>query len=129
MKRDIEVFADGTYSSGPDGVAQLHLHDLTLCPVLGQARILRLMFVGNARSKSTARAKLTVYETSNPKGRPREGQLPVGPQLVVTALGAQCFDVYGPTAGRLEVCLEVDDNDSPPATVQFSLAVYATVIL
>ena len=117
MKRDVEIFGRKTYFSGSSGEAQLYLHELNLCPVLGQGALLQAEFIGHNLSASTARARLTFYESTNPKGRPRDSQKQLGPQVVESELRPEFTWVYGPFGSHVECCLEIYDSNSPTAQV------------
>ena len=127
MKRDVLAFDNQTYASAADGTAQLFLHDVGICPILGQGKRLQVELIGRSMSASTARCRLTFYESAVPTGRPRDSQKQLGPQIVVSALRPEPIWVYGPYGSHVEVCMEIYDTNSPTAQVFFELAVHVTV--
>lgn len=127
MKRDVLIFDSTSYASASDGTAQLFLHELGICPVLGQGKQLEIELIGKSMSASTARCRLTLYESTNPNGRPRDSQKQLGPQVVISALRPELIWVYGPFASYVEVCMEIYDTNSPTAQVFFELSLRATV--
>lgn len=117
MKRDVELFGRKAYFSGSSGEAQVYVHELAHCLTMGQGELLQVEFIGHNRSASTARARLTFYESTNPTGRPRDSQKQLGPQVVESELRPEFTWVYGPFGSHVECCLEIYDSNSPTAQV------------
>jgi hypothetical protein len=130
MKSLLRVFPRDTYNT-PTGAIKAYRHDLALCEALGQGKSLRIQAYGHRQSDATnARARIRVFETSVPAGRPQETGQEIGPPgTAITTLRPAPIQVNGPFQGRVEIVLEIDDVLNQDNAMEFDLEVHVTVIL
>ena|GEM_PF-5965283 len=131
MKRLVTIFSNGTYISGPNGEITTYTHDDKLCDVLGQAKDIRMQLIGDRTTGVDTRARIRVYESSDPDRRPSEVGKQVGSSTDVdNDLRPPLIQVNGPFSARVEVLLDILDKKVTPDTQQeFQLGLYATLIL
>ncbi len=130
MKTMVVVFEAQTYTSKADGTAKVVVSSDRLRTVLGQAKIIRLEWVG-FRMSPNAEVKLKVWESSYAGMRPSELEQAGAPFFTSSALTAPrpaSENVVGPFGGFVDVTMEVRNN-AGAVPVEVEGVVCATLVM
>ncbi len=130
MKTMVVIFEAQTYTSKADGSAKVVVCSDRLRAVLGQAKVIRLEWVG-FRMSPNSEVKLKVWESSYAGMRPSELEQAGAPfftSQALTVLRPAPENVTGPFGGYIDVTMEVR-NSVGATLVDVEGVVCATLVM
>lgn len=130
MKTMIVIFERQTYTSKADGTAKVVVSADRLRTVLGQAKLIRLQWIG-FRMAPNSEVKLKVWESSYAGLRPSELEQTGAPYFTsaaYTTLRPAAENATGPFGANVDVTMEVRNN-AAGTLVEVEGAVAATLVM
>lgn len=109
MKTEVVVFPRATYSTDAGGLKKTYTCDDALCKKLGQAKHIRVQWIGYRRSPN-ARVTFSMWETCAPDIRPSEempGQTAFFASGNIDILRPVPSQINGPFAANVNFTLDI----------------------